>query len=309
MTSPLQTGYNSFSNVRRVIRDMNFKKVIVFISLLAILLNPIYISANEAIFVNYVKKDIVVQNAHRYYPFKPVLDKLKIKSKVERTGSVTKIVLTEGSKTYQITLDEEAQLAYTPKGQFSYIVNNNRIGFTSNFYATMLKESNLSWHSKTNALSIYEKKPKGALLINLEEYKSEAEDLTVKKPVVLPNPAPVQSVVPAPAPPSTSTSTPSYVPYEKGQATWYGAALHGNFTASGERFDMNALTAAHKTLPFGTKVKVTNLNNKSSIVVRITDRGPFAPGRVIDLSQAAAEKIDMLSAGVVPVQLEILKTA
>lgn len=95
--------------------------------------------------------------------------------------------------------------------------------------------------------------------------------------------------------------------YESGQATWYGGALHGNYTASGERFNMYDLTAAHKTLPFGTVVKVTNLQNGKSTTVRITDRGPFAPGRVIDLSQAAAQQVDMISSGVVPVNLEIVQ--
>ncbi|MFG0584317.1 septal ring lytic transglycosylase RlpA family protein [Pseudomonas sp. zjy_9] len=93
---------------------------------------------------------------------------------------------------------------------------------------------------------------------------------------------------------------------ETGKASYYGQAHHGKRTASGERFDQRALTAAHRTLPFGTRVRVTNLNNERSVVVRINDRGPFVRGRIIDLSRAAAERLDMLRAGVVPVRLQAL---
>ena len=77
-------------------------------------------------------------------------------------------------------------------------------------------------------------------------------------------------------------------------------------TASGERFDQHALTAAHRSLPFGTRVRVTNLNNERSVVLRINDRGPFVRGRIIDVSRAAAVRLDMLRAGVVPVRVETL---
>ncbi|WP_199508729.1 MULTISPECIES: septal ring lytic transglycosylase RlpA family protein [unclassified Psychrobacter] len=74
--------------------------------------------------------------------------------------------------------------------------------------------------------------------------------------------------------------------------SYYGSKFHGKRTASGSIFNMNALTAAHKTLPFGTKVKVTNQKTKESVIVKITDRGPYAHGRVLDLSKAAANKIN-----------------
>ncbi|MDY0249097.1 MAG: septal ring lytic transglycosylase RlpA family protein [Pseudomonas sp.] len=90
-----------------------------------------------------------------------------------------------------------------------------------------------------------------------------------------------------------------------GQASWYGAQHHGKKTASGERFNQNALTAAHRTLPFGTQVKVTNTLNNKSVTVRINDRGPYSKGRIIDLSRAAALKIDMIKQGVAPVYLQV----
>ncbi|MBP8236211.1 MAG: septal ring lytic transglycosylase RlpA family protein [Pseudomonas sp.] len=92
----------------------------------------------------------------------------------------------------------------------------------------------------------------------------------------------------------------------EGQASYYGARHHGNKTASGERFDQNALTAAHRSLPFGSRVQVTNLRNDKRVVVRINDRGPFTNKRIIDLSQKAAEQLDMLRDGVVPVRVEQL---
>ena len=94
---------------------------------------------------------------------------------------------------------------------------------------------------------------------------------------------------------------------EIGKATFYGNEFHGRKTASGETFNQNALTAAHPKLPFGTICRVTNLANRKNVVVRINDRGPFKPGRIIDLSYAAAKEIDAVRAGVVDVRVEVLK--
>lgn len=92
-----------------------------------------------------------------------------------------------------------------------------------------------------------------------------------------------------------------------GMASWYGAELNGNRTASGERFNMNDLTAAHRTLPFGTKVRVTFPATDKSIVVRINDRGPFSRGRVIDLSRKAAQEIGLVPYGHGAVKVEVLR--
>lgn len=94
---------------------------------------------------------------------------------------------------------------------------------------------------------------------------------------------------------------------DKGLASWYGNEYHGRTTASGEVFDQDALTAAHKKLPFGTVVRVTNLRNGRHVVVRINDRGPFIRGRIIDLSRGAARELDMIGEGVVPVRVEVLR--
>ena len=120
---------------------------------------------------------------------------------------------------------------------------------------------------------------------------------------VPPNPAP------APAHPKRSKipQEPAPVGYtEEGNASWYGNPFHGRRASNGEIYDMYKLTAAHRTLPFETMVRVTNLNNGKTTTVRITDRGPFVDNRIIDLSQAAAREIESIGPGVVPVRIEVL---
>ena len=108
-----------------------------------------------------------------------------------------------------------------------------------------------------------------------------------------------------PAPPAPPI--PAQIPAtETGIASWYGHPYHGRPAANGEIYDMEKLTAAHRTLPFGTWVRVTNLANTKSVDVRITDRGPFVDGRIVDLSHAAAEAIAMVGPGVAQVRLDIL---
>ena len=95
---------------------------------------------------------------------------------------------------------------------------------------------------------------------------------------------------------------------ERGQASWYGPRFQGRRTASGERYDQHALTAAHKTLPFGTLVRVRSLVTGKEVEVRVNDRGPFVRGRVIDVSRAAAEALGMMTLGVKPVALLVAET-
>lgn len=92
----------------------------------------------------------------------------------------------------------------------------------------------------------------------------------------------------------------------EGIASWYGPGFHGKKTSNGEIYDQNAFTAAHKTLPMNTILKVKNLKNKKEVVVRVNDRGPFVANRIIDLSNAAAYKIDMVNDGTAPVKLEVI---
>jgi rare lipoprotein A len=140
---------------------------------------------------------------------------------------------------------------------------------------------------------------------------------------VLPAPMPVPAPAPIPAP--LERSTKEVVPLQqhpnpapevkqaamklktvKGKASFYGGRFHGGPTASGERYDQNSFTAAHRTLPMGTRVKVKNLRNGREVVVRINNRGPYVKGRIIDLSSRAAKDLRMTGAGVVPVEMTVL---
>lgn len=109
-----------------------------------------------------------------------------------------------------------------------------------------------------------------------------------------------------PTPPRTTATRPA-TGAQRGLASWYGGEHHGGPTASGERFDKRALTAAHRTLRMNTRVRVTNERNGRTVEVRINDRGPYGRGRIIDLSEAAARALDMLDAGVVPVRVEVIR--
>lgn len=96
---------------------------------------------------------------------------------------------------------------------------------------------------------------------------------------------------------------------ERGRASWYGPKFHGRLTANGEEFDMNLMTAAHRTLPFNTMVWVKNLDNGKTAMVRINDRGPFAKNRIIDLSKKAAQQLGMVGPGTANVELYVAKNA
>jgi rare lipoprotein A len=95
---------------------------------------------------------------------------------------------------------------------------------------------------------------------------------------------------------------------ETGLASWYGAPYHNRRGSNGQIYDMNAMTAAHRTLPLGSIVRVTNVKTGHAAVVRITDRGPFVPGRIVDLSLAAAKKTDVWQPGIARVRVEVLQT-
>jgi len=129
---------------------------------------------------------------------------------------------------------------------------------------------------------------------------------------VAPEPAPPATPAPAPALPS-SPAAPAQAAQnqageiERGRVSLYGADFAGKTTANGETFNPDGLTMAHRTLPFGTRVRVTNLENQRSVVVTVNDRGPFVAGRIADLSLGAARQIGMVGSGVVDAVLEILQ--
>ncbi len=125
---------------------------------------------------------------------------------------------------------------------------------------------------------------------------------------------PAENLTPLVAQQKTVFVKPKLTPAEqrkallRGIASWYGDAFDGQQMANGETFDQDKMTACHPTLPFGSMVKVKNLRNGRSVIVRITDRGALAAGRILDLSHAAAEKLAMTNAGLAPVVLEVLSS-
>jgi len=118
--------------------------------------------------------------------------------------------------------------------------------------------------------------------------------------------ASAQNTAPA-APAAPTAPTAAVTDVSEGKIAWYGKEFAGRKTASGQRFNPNAMTMAHKTLPFGTQVKVTNLANNRSVVVRVNDRGPTTPDRLGDVSLAAAQKLRMVRSGVVNAKLEVVQ--
>ncbi len=107
---------------------------------------------------------------------------------------------------------------------------------------------------------------------------------------------------------SSCATTRSGSVLDQGEASWYGPGFHGKTTANGETYNQNDLTAAHRTLPFNTVVRVINMDNGKAVTVRINDRGPYARGRIIDLSKEAARRIDMIDSGVAPVRLLLVSS-
>jgi rare lipoprotein A len=101
---------------------------------------------------------------------------------------------------------------------------------------------------------------------------------------------------------------PAPVPSERGMVSWYGPGFHGKTTASGEKFNSRDLTAAHRTLPFGTIVRVTNNINRRSVIVEINDRGPWTKGRILDVSKTAAEELALIGPGTAPCTVQVLRS-
>ncbi len=117
---------------------------------------------------------------------------------------------------------------------------------------------------------------------------------------VLASPLPVKK-------PSTTFSEPMWTIGQLGTASWYGDPFHGRVTANGEIYNMYELTAAHRALPFGTQIRVTNLKNDRSVTLRVNDRGPYIPGRFLDVSFGAASQLNFVGSGLADVRVELIR--
>lgn len=173
------------------------------------------------------------------------------------------------------------------------------------------------WHPQRQSYLIrvadqhlLEMNPQTILPQSTRDPAQDALQITNRLRRVIGNAAPLTQIAGQPKPASERKQTLAVGPVRfelRGVASWYGPGFHGNLTASGERFNQYALTAAHQSLPFGTQVRVTNLNNGRAVVVRINDRGPFTGGRVLDLSKGAAQVLGVLGSGLAPVRIEVLQ--
>ena len=207
-----------------------------------------------------------------------------------------KVIISAGQDRCQLVLDMEKQLAYGADGK-EYLLRSkdNRLYLPIYFFAQVVN-CEVKWEQESNTLIL------NADAIKEDALKVDANGEAAVSRWVMNLPV-YEKTLPARY---SGMRMGNGVVFETGKASYYGGKFHGRRTASGERYDKNAFTAAHKTLPFGTIVRVTAEWNQKSVEVRITDRGPFKKGRVIDLSTAAAAELSMLSKGVGDVTLVVV---
>ncbi len=187
-----------------------------------------------------------------------------------------KIVLTYGGQSTSATVDAANGVLYFQGGTYAYNNYNGSLHVVFDFYQAIFNNANVVYNSAN-----------GGIIVSAVDANAA---VTLKGGTA-----------------TAQNGQASYTYYESGQATWYGSGAHGNYTASGEVFNMYEYTAAHKYLPFGTKVRVTDTQSGRSVIVRINDRGPFGAGRVIDLSYQAAQDLGIVSKGVAPCTIEIVQ--
>lgn len=188
----------------------------------------------------------------------------------------------------------------------------------SDFNAENIKvswnEKNKSYSIKINDRELVAINDKTILPDSTKNLAEDALQATNRLRRLMGNASPLKKIIglPASTPKAQRSVIATVIPNLRvireiaGQASWYGPGFHGRTTANGERYDQYGLTAAHRNLPFGTKLRVTNMNNGRSVVVRVNDRGPYVGGRVVDLSAGAANVIGMTGSGVAPVKVEVL---
>ena len=191
-----------------------------------------------------------------------------------QTASGQQIILTYGGASLTVTVDVAGGVLTTTAGSYAYNNNGGSLHTGLAFFQSLFNNASVTANGY------------GGIAVTA---------IDASQPITL-------SAVSS----DNSTSGGNYTYYESGQATWYGSGAQGNYTASGEIFNMYDYTAAHKYLPFGTICRVTDTDTGRSVIVRINDRGPFGAGRVIDLSYQAASDLGIISKGVANVTVEVL---
>jgi rare lipoprotein A len=258
------------------------------------------ISQNTSIFPN---KPIATVESHRWQGiFKVIL----------RVRDIPVLSFTETGEVKSEKSTETAESVSKAVAKANQVASRLNQLDQNNFDANQIT---VSWNQETGAYVI---KIQDEVLVSFDETVTlpdttnkpdqDALQATNRLRRLMGDAKPIQAIANQPqVKPQTNQRVASAKGFRRGVASWYGPGFHGRRTANGERFNQHALTAAHRSLPFGTQVKVTNLNNGRSVVVRINDRGPFSKGRIIDLSKGAAKAIGVFNSGVAPVAIEVLK--
>lgn len=269
----------------------------------------------ETLTVVYCDEKIPCENAAicsgdvTYLPLREVLNAYGLDVSWAVGEAEDKVILSAGSDRFQLLVDLDACEAYGSDKRVYTLKHEDSILYLPVSFYTDVVNCKTSWDVEASVLTLNDSaKKKEAAIFNPSN-----GGISYHKLINLP--AYVRTAAPAPVVSRSSGS--SYrqndahassggTIFERGVASYYGAKFHGRRTSSGEAYDKNAYTAAHKTLPFGTRVRVTALWNQKSVIVRINDRGPYTHGRVIDLSTAAARDLGMLSKGLGQVTLEVV---
>lgn len=278
-------------------------------SVLGIDAGAFYNAEETALTIEYGKQTVKCENAAiksgdvTYLPLREVLAAYGVSVNWAVGETEEKVIVTAGKERYQMVVNLEKCKAYGLDGREYVLKHEGNILYLPVHFYTDLVNCGLVWNREKCLLTINDSKKKKEAAI----FNATNGGITYKR--VLNLPEYVKTVAPAvsrSAGLQSRTVSSNGKIYEQGAASYYGAKFHGRRTSSGQTYDKNAFTAAHKTLPFGTVVRVTALWNLKSVDVTINDRGPFTQGRVIDISTAAAREIGMLSKGIGQVTLEIV---
>lgn len=271
-----QRGMNDVPNVKGVFSlNSHIRKFIAATAIVAVgsVAVPMTVSAQDTAYVGSAAASV---SQSSYLPLRSALNAVGVDVCWENTSAGQKIALTYGGQTVEVSVDTVNGVLTTANGSYAYNNIGGSLHAGVDFYQSLFSNATVSANGYGG---IYVTANDASQAITLSGTSSSN---------------------------SGSSAGGNYTYYESGQATWYGSGAQGNYTASGEIFNMYDYTAAHKYLPFGTVVRVTDNDTGRSVVVRINDRGPFGAGRVIDLSYQAASDLGIVSKGVANVTLEVL---
>ncbi len=272
-----QRGMNDVPNVKGVFSlNSHIRKFIAATAIVAVgsVAVPMTVSAQDTAYVGSAAAS--VSQSSSYLPLRSALNAVGVDVCWENTSAGQKIALTYGGQTVEVSVHTVNGVLTTANGSYAYNNIGGSLHAGVDFYQSLFSNATVSANGYGG---IYVTANDASQAITLSGTSSSN---------------------------SGSSAGGNYTYYESGQATWYGSGAQGNYTASGEIFNMYDYTAAHKYLPFGTVVRVTDNDTGRSVVVRINDRGPFGAGRVIDLSYQAASDLGIVSKGVANVTLEVL---